>query len=205
MWRFSLNKTLLIASRNPGKVQEITAILSSLDLKVTAIIHSVQTVEVREIGNTYAENAQLKAEAYQKRTGMTILADDSGLEVDALNGAPGIYSARYSPLDNATDADRRRYLLQQLEGKPQPWTAHFHCTTVLAVTPDQYFETSGFCQGRIIPEERGTGGFGYDPVFYIDEYDATMAELPPDVKNQISHRANALKAMIPILKSVFNF
>jgi len=198
-----LNKTLLVASRNPGKVKEITAILSNLDLTINSIIHSKLPVEVQETGKTYAENARLKAEVYQKRTGLITLADDSGLEVDILNSAPGIRSARYSPIDNATDADRRQYLLQQLEGKPKPWTAYFHCAAVLAVSSDQCYETTGRCSGVILPVERGTGGFGYDPVFYIPEYDRTMAELSAELKNHISHRAKALAAMIPILKMVF--
>jgi XTP/dITP diphosphohydrolase len=197
-----LNNILLIASGNPGKVQEIRAIFSCLDLKFRSVIDSDLKIKVQEIGKTYAENARLKAEAYHKRTGLMTLADDSGLEVDVLDGAPGIRSARFSPKENATDSDRRQYLLQQLRNKPQPWKAHFHCSAVLVASKNEVYVTEGHCDGLIIPEERGTGGFGYDPIFYIPSYDATMAQIPADLKNQISHRAKALNAMIPILKEI---
>jgi XTP/dITP diphosphohydrolase len=132
---------------------------------------------------------------------LPVIADDSGLEVDALEGAPGIFSARFSPIEDASDADRRAHLLAQLRGKLQPWHAHFHCSAVLALPGGETIERVGLCEGIIIPEERGSGGFGYDPLFYIPEYDATMAELPADVKNRISHRARAISALLPILKA----
>jgi XTP/dITP diphosphohydrolase len=198
-----LENILLIASGNSGKVQEIRAILSHLDLKVESVIDSDLEVEIQETGKTYAENARLKAETYHKRTDLITLADDSGLEVEALDGAPGIRSARYSPKDDATDSDRRQYLLQRLNGKPQPWKAHFHCSAVLVVSKNEVYITEGRCDGIIIPNERGTFGFGYDPIFYISEFEATMAEIPSDLKNQISHRAQALNAMIPTLKEIY--
>jgi XTP/dITP diphosphohydrolase len=126
------------------------------------------------------------------------------LEVDALDGAPGIYSARYAAIPNATDADRRHHLLEQLKGKPQPWPAHFHCTAILAGPSGKLAETEGRCDGNIIPEERGEGGFGYDPIFYIPEEKGTMAELPEERKNQISHRARALQGLIPALNTLFD-
>lgn len=199
-----MNNTLLIASSNPGKVREITAILSSLDIKVFSNQDIPLAIDVPETGRTYAENARIKALAYQHETNMVVLADDSGLEVDLLSGAPGIHSARFSPKENADDADRRAYLLKQLKGKSPPWKAHFHCTAILAVPGGEIYETTGQCHGIIIPHERGSGGFGYDPIFYIPIYDATMAELPPKVKNAISHRAKALNAMIPYLGKVFH-
>ncbi len=200
-----MNNILLIASGNPGKVQEIKTILAHLDLEIKTVMDSDQNeINVQEIGETYRENARLKAEAYYKSTGWITLADDSGLEVKALDGAPGIRSARYSPKENATDADRRHYLLQHLWGKPRPWQAHFHCSAALMVNEHEIYFSDGRCDGLIIPEERGTGGFGYDPVFYIPEYQATMAELSAEIKNKISHRGNALLAMIPILKEVYN-
>ncbi len=200
----SLNKTVLLATGNPGKILEIRAILSSLDLNLKSIIHSEWMMKVHETGKTYADNARIKAEAYQKKSELITLADDSGLEVDALSGAPGIHSARYSPKPDATDADRRQYLIQQLETKPQPWTAQFHCTAVLFVAENLIYETTGRCDGVIIPVERGVYGFGYDPVFYLPEYKATMAEISADLKNRISHRAKALTSMIPILEQLFN-
>jgi len=198
-----LTQTLLIASENPGKIEEIKSILSILDITVLSASELNLTLNVRENGDTYARNAQLKSFAYTKASGLPSLADDSGLEVDSLDGAPGLFSARFSPKLGATDADRRSYLLQKLAGKPHPWTAHFHCTAVIAFPDHRLAEMTGRCDGIIIPEERGSGGFGYDPIFYIPEHNATMAELPSSIKNKISHRARALQAMLPYIKNNF--
>jgi XTP/dITP diphosphohydrolase len=194
-----LSNSLLIATGNPGKIREIEAILSSLKVRLISDIKLSQSLQVKEMGKTYAQNARIKAEAYLKATGIPSLADDSGLEVDALDGAPGIYSARFSPLKDATDADRRAYLRDQLQNIPQPWTARFHCAAILALPNGEIIETAGQCEGVIIAEERGLGGFGYDRMFLLPEYGSTMAELPEDVKNRISHRAKALLAMMPYL------
>lgn len=188
---------LLIATSNPGKIKEIKAILSPLNLKIITPKDLALNLRVAETGSTYLENALLKAQAYHQAAGLPVLADDSGLEVDALEGAPGLHSARFSPKENANDADRRAYLLEQLSDKAQPWNAHFHCTAILSLSSDNYTKRVGQCHGLIIPEERGNTGFGYDPVFYIPEYSATMAELGPDIKNKISHRAKALIALKP--------
>ena len=193
---------LVIASGNPGKILEIKAILQGLDIKIISAVELGINLEVKETGATYSENARLKAIAYQSATEQMVLADDSGLEVDVLNGAPGIYSARYSPKPHASDADRRTYLLEQLGNKPHPWTAHFHCTAVLAKPDGELIETVGQCDGEIITEKRGNGGFGYDPIFYLPEQCATMAEIPESLKNRISHRALALLAMLPILNQL---
>lgn len=194
-----MHKTLLIASGNPGKQREIQAILAPIEIQVLSTADIGLDLQVKETGTTYGENARLKAKAYLTATGLPVIADDSGLEVDALEGAPGIYSARFSPIDNASDADRRAHLLLQLQEKPQPWHAHFHCTAVLALPNGECIERVGRCKGLIIPQERGSGGFGYDPVFYLPEYQATMAELPAEVKNMVSHRARAISALLPIL------
>lgn len=198
-----MEKTLLVASANPGKVQEIKAILNLPGLYIISAKDAGITLKVAETGQTYEENAWLKADAYQKASGMIVLADDSGLEVDALNGEPGIYSARYAAIPNASDADRRHYLLQQLKGKPEPWSAHFHCTAVLASPQGHLALAEGRCDGLIVPVERGTGGFGYDPIFFIPEETGTMAELTEERKNQISHRARALHALLPAIQKVF--
>ena len=196
-----MKKNLLIASGNSGKLMEIKAILSAFEGTLVTSKDIDLALKVEETGNTYAKNARLKAFAYLKATGLATLADDSGLEVSALNGAPGIHSARFSPKPNANDADRRVYLLEQLKGLPQPWKAHFHCTAVLALPTGMTYETTGRCDGVIIPQERGTGGFGYDPIFYLPEFSATMAELPSHKKNTISHRARALIALLPMIQS----
>ena len=199
-----MEKIVMAASANPGKVKEIKAILNTLDLTIISAKEAGVAIDVPETGQTYAENARIKAEAYQKASGLIVLADDSGLEVEALNGAPGIYSARYAGIPNATDADRRNYLLEQLKDKAQPWSAHFHCTAVLAGPAGVLALETGRCAGLIIPEERGSGGFGYDPIFFIPEESATLAELSEERKNQISHRAKAFQALIPALRQVFH-
>lgn len=196
--------TLLIASGNEGKLREIEAILAGFPVQLILPRQIGLDLEVIEDGATYAENAAKKALAYTRDSGLVVLADDSGLEVDALGGAPGLYSARYHPQPGANDADRRQYLLENLRGLPQPWTARFHCTVAVASPQGDLFYATGDCLGEIIPEERGTNGFGYDPIFYFPEWGKTMAELPPEQKNRISHRARAVMAAVPVLEKVFS-
>lgn len=197
---------LLLATNNRGKLVEIQALLRALNFEATLVTPAQigLTIKVEEDGDTYAENAARKAVAFARSSGLLTLADDSGLEVDALSGLPGIHSARFAPQPGATDADRRAYLLERLQGLPRPWTAHFHCTVAL-VRPEgpawenkiQFIE--GICPGEIIPEERGQNGFGYDPVFLLPELSLTMAELTMEEKNRLSHRARAIRAAKPIL------
>lgn len=190
---------ILIASTNPGKLREFQEILAGEDFDLLLPATLGIQLEVVEDGSTYAENATKKALAYQRTSGLVTLADDSGLEVDVLGGAPGLYSARYSPLPGATDADRRAHLLNNLHGLPRPWLARFHCTVAVAAPGGVLELTEGKCPGEIIPEERGSNGFGYDPIFLLAERGLTMAELDRDSKNHISHRALAVLAALPIL------
>jgi XTP/dITP diphosphohydrolase len=192
-------RTLLIASSNPGKLLELNALLDGLDLELVVPEQLGLHLKVDERGGTYAENAALKAIAYAHVSGLLTLADDSGLEVDVLDGAPGIRSARFSPKTGATDADRRAYLLEQLRSFSPPWLAHFHCAVALATPEGEVKFAEGNCFGVIIPEERGSQGFGYDPIFLIPELGKTMAELNMVEKNQISHRARAVTSAIPLL------
>jgi XTP/dITP diphosphohydrolase len=195
---------VLLATNNKGKTKEFMALLASLKAEILTPGDLGIELEVDETGTTYAENAALKANAFCSRAGMPVLADDAGLEVEALTGAPGIHSARYAPIPGATDADRRRYLLEQLRPHPGPWHARFRCVIALA-TPDSPLQfTEGICKGEIIPEERGQGGFGYDPVFLVEGRTQTMAELPAEEKNQISHRARATLAALPLLMEILN-
>jgi XTP/dITP diphosphohydrolase len=145
------------------------------------------------------ENAVKKAVAYAIKSNILCLADDSGLEVESLNGAPGIYSARFSPATDANDKNRREYLLEQLHEHARPWAAKFHCTAVLAAPGGETHFAVGECEGEIIPEERGMGGFGYDPIFMVPGLGKTMAELDMNEKNRISHRAKAIKSLWPVL------
>lgn len=193
---------LFLATGNPGKLSEIQSLLD--DLKITLITPDMigVSLNVEENGNSYEENASLKASAFARASGLVTLADDSGLEVDALSRLPGIRSARFSPLLNATDADRRAYLLDLLQGHSQPWKAHFHCTVAIATPQDKIYYAQGNCPGEVIPAERGTNGFGYDPIFLITEIGLTMAELSIIEKNRLSHRAKAVKAALPILLAI---
>jgi XTP/dITP diphosphohydrolase len=202
--------TLLLASSNRGKLDEINTILQSFpDFDTTKIRFVLPKdvgieLDVIEDGKTYAENAEKKALAYCQASGLITLADDSGIELDALDGRPGLYSARYSPKPNATDADRREFLIHNLEGHPQPWSARFRCTVAIAVPGEPVHLSEGICEGEIIPEERGSGGFGYDPIFFLPSLNKTMAELPMARKNALSHRGIALKNALPILRQLFN-
>jgi XTP/dITP diphosphohydrolase len=195
---------ILVATNNRGKLSEILSLLDGLSLEIITPEMMGITQDVPETGNTYEENASLKALAFTHASGFVALADDSGLEVDALNGLPGIRSARFSPLPKATDADRRSYLLDLLKEHPLPWNAHFHCTVAIATPEEEIYFAQGDCPGEIIPFERGTNGFGYDPIFLLPEVGLTMAELSMDEKNLLSHRARAIKAAIPILLSVLS-
>jgi XTP/dITP diphosphohydrolase len=198
-------RKLLIATNNKGKVKELRDLLKGLDVELVTPADINLKLDVDEDGSDYAENAAKKARAFAQASGLVSLADDSGLEVDALDGAPGLHSARYHPKPGANDADRRAYMLENLQGKPRPWTAHFHATIAIAVPAGDVQFAEGNCYGEIIPEERGTGGFGYDPIFLFPDLKKTMAELEMDEKNRLSHRAKAVMNAIPVLKRLFGF
>lgn len=198
-----MNK-LLIATNNQGKVLELQELLTGSGIEFVTPAQINLQLEVEEDGSNYQENAGKKAIAFAQASGMIALADDSGLEVEALNGAPGLYSARYSPKPGAKDKDRRDFLLENLKDKPRPWKAHFHATIAVARPNGEIEFAEGNCFGEIIPEERGTGGFGYDPIFLMHELGKTMAELEMEEKNKLSHRARAVIAAMPILKRIFS-
>lgn len=195
---------LLIASNNPGKVQEYQSLFQNYSFELITPAQLNISLKVDEIGKSYTENAIIKANTLAQASGYLTLADDSGLEVDSLDGLPGIYSARFSPIKNADDADRRRYLLDKLKDKPHPWLAHFHCSIAIVRPGEEAQFTQGVCYGEIIPEERGLLGFGYDPIFYLPQRECTMAELTLHEKNQLSHRGLAFQAAIPILDNLSN-
>jgi len=198
--------TILLASGNKGKLKEMRALLASLPINlVTPHDLNLGNLKVEEVGKSYAENAKLKALAFAQASNCYTLADDSGLEVDVLQGAPGVYSARYSPKPGATDADRRAYLLEQVAGFEGPWRARFCCVIALAEPSGAIEIAEGFCDGEIIPEELGFGGFGYDPIFWLPDYNRTMAELTPEETNTISHRAKAIQVAKPKIERFFAF
>lgn len=194
---------LLLATNNQGKLAELRTLLSGLNLELLSPNDLNLDIQVQERGLNYLENAVLKAAIFADAAKIWTLADDSGLEVEALDGAPGLYSARYSPEPNPTDKDRRRYLVQNLEGTPQPWKASFQSVVALVGPEGSPIVTKGTCPGDIVPEGRGHGGFGYDRIFRLEETGLTMAELTTEQKNELSHRALAVKKLIPILESLF--
>jgi XTP/dITP diphosphohydrolase len=188
---------LVLATGNPGKREEFRALLSGSGLELYSPEELGLELKVPETGSTYLENALIKARAYAQASGLWALADDTGLEVDTLDNAPGLYSARYAPGENATDADRRRTLLNNLAEHDRPWKARFVCTAAAAGPTGNTLHARGVCPGEIIPQERGDQGFGYDAVFLLPEAGKTMAELDPAEKNQLSHRARAVGKLLP--------
>ena len=189
---------LIIATGNEGKYREFTEIIKNVSGEGFAeeIIFApdISRMIVEETGKTYAENAMLKARAWAEKSGCACLADDSGLEVDALDGAPGLYSSR---VVSGNDSDHASWLLGQLEGIENR-KARFVAALCLCVPGEFTLITEGYCYGRISEASRGDDGFGYDPVFLPDGYDMTFAELPGHVKNQISHRANAFRKLCSV-------
>jgi len=185
---------LLVATNNLGKVREYEELLAGLPFEVTFPAQEGIALEVEESGATFEENARLKALAYARASGLPTLADDSGLEVDALGGAPGVRSARYAG-PGASDVDRYQKLLDALAGVPEDQrTARFRCVVALAWPDGTVHTAEGRCEGQIGWAPRGEHGFGYDPVFIVDGFGGlTMAELEPEVKNRISHRARAVQ------------
>ena len=188
-----MNRQLLLGTRNPGKVKEITTILEDSGWTLTSLAEFAAVGPATEDHATYAENAIAKAQFYAAATGLLALADDSGLDVEALGGAPGVFSARYAG-EGASDADRRQLLLSELANVNRgERRARFVAAVAIAGPDGEVLSLSeGICEGTITFEPRGTSGFGYDPLFIPDGYDQTFAQLSDEIKNRISHRARAL-------------
>jgi len=193
---------LLVATTNAGKLAELTDLLKDLNVEIITPANLGLKIEVDETGDTYNANAALKAETFACASGLITIADDTGLEVDALDGRPGLHSARYVDAPGATDAERRAKLLRELGAFPRPWTAHFHCSVAVAGPGLETQIFKGNAYGCIQTEERGQFGFGYDCLMVLDGAGRTLAEMKMDEKNLFSHRAKAVKAAIPYLKSL---
>ncbi|MGB5338382.1 MAG: XTP/dITP diphosphatase [Gammaproteobacteria bacterium] len=193
-------KEIILASSNPGKVREINQLLAGLDIEVRPQ-SEFNVTDAEETGLTFVENAILKARHAAEHTGLPAIADDSGLEVDALNGAPGIYSARYAG-SNASDRDNLEKLLEDIRDVPKAArSARFQCLLVYmrhAKDPTPLI-CQGTWEGRILLEPRGDNGFGYDPVFYVPTHDCSSAQLEPEIKNSLSHRGQALRLLVSAL------
>jgi XTP/dITP diphosphohydrolase len=191
---------LLLATHNPGKIAEYEELLADLPLVVASLSMEGIIYEVEETGQTFTENACLKARAYAQLSGLWTWADDSGLEVDVLEGRPGVLSARYVGA-NASDSERYARLLDELRSFPsEKRRARFRCVVAIALPDGNTFTVEGSVEGVIADQPRGCYGFGYDPIFYLPEYKATMAELPPAVKNRISHRGKAAREAKTLLR-----
>jgi XTP/dITP diphosphohydrolase len=193
---------LLIATGNAGKIRELSQLLAGASLRLRLLSEFDSVAEAEETGTTFAENATLKALYYSAHAGLLTLSDDSGLAVDALGGAPGVYSARYAGAD-ATYAERMNRLLGELEAAGgTDRRARFVCVIAVADPSDGKVETfEGICEGRLAREPRGTGGFGYDPLFIPEGHERTFGELPEEVKHSLSHRARALAKAVRHLRT----
>jgi XTP/dITP diphosphohydrolase len=193
---------LLIATHNQGKLREYRALLADLPLTVVDLDAVGITHDIDETGDTFAANAILKAEGYARLSGLWTWADDSGLEVDALDGRPGVYSARYGG-HGLSDAQRYAVLLRELGPiDPARWTARFRCVVALADPAGAVHTVDDAVEGIITDQPRGDHGFGYDPIFYMPEQNATMAELAPEVKNALSHRGKAAVKAKALLRTL---
>ena len=191
-------KRIVLATKNKGKIKEMRELLAPMNIEVLSLADFSPVDDAEENGVTFAENAMLKARYYFAHTGTPCLADDSGLEVDALGGRPGVYSARYSGED-ATDAANNAKVLREMEGiEKDKRTARFRCAMAL-VGEGIELTTDGTCEGTLLTEERGQGGFGYDPIFYVPKFDRTLAEMSSEEKNSISHRGAAVRKMADLI------
>ena len=195
---------LLIATTNHGKMAELTDLLKGLAFEIVTPADLDLNLNVEETGDSYDANAILKAESFSHQSGILTIADDTGLEVDGLDGKPGIHSARYVDGPGATDAARRAKLLRELNIFPRPWTAHFHCSVAVAGPGLQTRVFEGNAFGQIMPEERGEFGFGYDCLMVLDGVGKTLAEMQMEEKNRYSHRAAAVKTAMPYIISLID-
>ena len=197
-----MGKRLLLATNNPGKAVEYRALLEGCGWELVTPRDLGLSLEVEEVGGDYAENARIKAEAFAKASGLVALADDSGIEVEALGGAPGPLSARFGG-EGASDEQRVALLLERLKGvPPERRSARFRCLIAVARPAGEVSLFEGQCEGRVAEEPRGEGGFGYDPVFLLPERGLTIAELPPEEKNAVSHRGRAARQARALLEGL---
>ena len=188
-------KKVMIATKNPGKAKEFADLFQKYGIRVQSLLDMENSIDVEETGTTFAENAILKAETISERSGEAVIADDSGLVIDALDGWPGVYSARYAGLEK-NDLANIEKVLKELKGVPlEKRTARFVCVLAVAIPGEETLTFEGQCSGLITREKSGNNGFGYDPIFYLPEKGQTLAELTKQEKNLISHRAVALRKL----------
>jgi XTP/dITP diphosphohydrolase len=192
--------TVIIATKNKGKAKEFEKLFLPKGLAVKTLLDYPELEDVEETGTTFEENAILKAETIANVLGVRVIADDSGLEVDALEGQPGVYSARYAGIEKNDEANIDK-VLKELQDVPEnERAARFCCALAMAEPGKETLTVFGTCEGRILRERKGSNGFGYDPIFFVEAEGKAMAELPSEAKNKISHRANAIRKLEAVLE-----
>ncbi|WP_338470438.1 XTP/dITP diphosphatase [Niallia sp. XMNu-256] len=196
-------KSVIIATKNAGKAKDFQKILGPYGVEVKTLLDFPAIDDVEETGETFEENAILKAEAICKKFNEVVIADDSGVVIDALDGRPGVYSARYAGEDKNDEANNDKVLKEMAEVPEKDRGARFYCAIAVAQPGKPTIIVNGTCEGVILFERRGTNGFGYDPIFYVSSMEKSMAELTPEEKNQISHRAVAMKKLETQLTELF--
>ncbi|MEK3890551.1 XTP/dITP diphosphatase [Bacillus sp. FSL K6-3431] len=198
-----MTKKMIIATKNIGKVKEFEALFFPYDVKVLSLLDLEDLPDIEETGSTFEENAVLKAEGIARLTGTVVIADDSGLIIDELDGSPGIFSARYAGTDKDDNANIDKVLMEMKDVPEDKRTARFYCALAFAIPGVRTEVVAGKCEGKILGEREGVNGFGYDPIFYVDVAGKSMAEILPTEKNRISHRSLALKKLEPLVADYF--
>jgi len=197
-------ETVIVATKNPGKAKEFIRMFKPYGIEVKTLLDFPEIEDIEETGQTFEENAVIKAETVCQLFNQMVIADDSGLIVDALDGRPGIYSARYAGEEKNDEANNDKILNELKDVKEKDRTARFYCALAFAMPGKDTITVNGTCEGSILFERRGTNGFGYDPLFYVTDLKKSMAELLPEEKNQISHRAKALRKLEDQLSHLFS-
>jgi XTP/dITP diphosphohydrolase len=193
---------VIIATKNPGKAKEFEHLFASKNISVRTLLDYPEIGDIDETGETFEENAVIKAETISEQLNKMVIGDDSGLMVDALDGRPGIYSARYAGETKDDQANIDKVLDELSNVTEENRSARFYCALAIAIPGKETITVSGTCEGEILNERRGINGFGYDPVFFVPKLGKSMAELPSEEKNRISHRANAIQELSGILESI---
>lgn len=196
-------KTVIVATKNAGKAKDFVKIFEPYGVKVKTLLDFPELADIEETGTTFEENAVIKAEAVCKQFQQIVIADDSGIMIDALDGRPGVYSARYAGEEKSDEANNDKVLEEMKNVEEKERTARFYCAIAVAFPNKPTITVNGTCEGMILFERRGENGFGYDPIFYVSALKKSMAELTPEEKNQISHRANAMKKLEGQLTELF--
>jgi XTP/dITP diphosphohydrolase len=197
-------KEVVIATQNKGKAKDFESMLSPLGFKVLTLTDLDPSLDIEETGSTFEENARIKAEAVSKKYNRMVIADDSGLEIDALGGKPGVFSARYAGEEKDDTANMDKVLSELITLSPEERTAQFSCALAVAIPGKKTMTVVGICKGQISEEKKGKNGFGYDPIFYVPSLNKTLAELSPSEKSEISHRGHALSLLEKQAPQIFS-